>query len=379
MRIYSRIDSKSGAKKWGIDYLNPATNERIRKIIGTNKRQAEDVLAKIKIEIIEKGYFEKNEVKNRSFIEAQKEYIDFVKKDKKTFEGDEHTLRLFGEFSSPATNSKNVKELLLSGITTKIIEDFKAFRSVKKKPATVNKDLACLKHFFNKNIEWGYTECNPVKRVKLYKVSDGRTRFFEMEEVEALLKACEEADPKAKHLKSIVIIALNTVMRKSEILNLKWKNIDLTHKIIYTGITKNGEKQIKRMNSDVEKALSEISPFRTKGEKLYFDDFVFRNKNGKPFVDVKRSYNTALKNAKIGDGANFHTLRHTFASHLMMKTGNIMAVKEALGHRCLKMTERYSHLSENYKERAIEGLYKKQVGTDLAHLEKTENIRVEKT
>lgn len=390
MRIYSRIDSKSGAKKWGIDYLNPATNERVRKIIGTNKKQAEDVLAKIKTEIIERGYFEKNEIKNKSFIEAEKEYIDYVRKNKKTFIGDIHTLKLFGDFNSPATNNKKVRELLLSEITTKMIEDYKTTRISKNvthgkdksiikgrtiKPATVNKDLSCLKHFFYKNIEWGYTDLNPAKKVKLFILSNGRTRFFEQDEIEALLKACDEADPRAKHLKSIVIVALNTGMRKGEILGLKWKNIDFKYKIIYTGITKNGERQIKKMNSDVADVLSVISPFRNKGEKLYFDDYVFRNKDGKPFIDVKKSYNTALGKAKI-TGATFHTLRHTFGSHLMMKTGNIIAVKEALGQKCLKMTERYSHLSESYKESAVEGLYKKQDGTDLAQSQVERNVPV---
>lgn len=373
MRIYYRIINNNGLKHWGVDYKDQRTGKRIRKLIGTNRKEAEAVLAKIRTSIIEIGFFEQNKIKNKSYIDAVNEYIAFVKQNKKTFRGDIYTLRMFGEFKANSTNNKPVKELLLSEITPKVVEDFKAFRSEGRKPATPNKDLANLKHFFYCQINWGYADFNPVSKVKLFKESIGKTRFLEQEEIDDLLKACDEADPKAKHLKPIVIIALNTGMRKSEILNLKWKDVDFLRKIIYTGITKNGERQRKQVNSAVEKAIEELSPFRTKGEKLYVDDYVFRNKDGKPFIDVKRSFNTALKKAGI-EGATFHTLRHTFASHLMMNTGNIMMVKEALGHNSLKMTERYSHLSPNYKAKAIEEIYEKKDGTNLAHFQVGKNI-----
>jgi len=372
MRIFGRIINADGVKHWGVDYMDPQTGKRIRKLISPNKKQAEAVLAKIRTSILETGYFETNKIKNRSFVDASAEYLKFVKQSKKSYTSDEFTLRTFGAFSSESTGNKPISELLLSEITTKATEDFKLFRSRGKEKATVNRALAVLKHFFNCCIEWGYTDENPVRKVKLYKLSDGKTRFLENDEIEALLLACDKADTRAKHLKPIVVIALNTGMRRGEILGMKWKDIDSKRGIIYTGITKNGERLKKQMNSNVSRALEGLTAFRDKGDKFYIDEYVFRNKDAKPIIDIKRSFHTALAVAGI-ENASFHTLRHTFASHLMMKTGNIMMVKEALGHNTLKMTERYSHLSPGYKQKAIEDLYEKKDGTNMAQNEVNEN------
>ena len=74
---------------------------------------------------------------------------------------------------------------------------------------------------------------------------------------------------------------------------------------------------------------------------------------GKPYQDVKRSFNTALRRAGIKD-FRFHDLRHTFASHLVMAGVDITTVKELLGHKTLTMTLRYSHLSPSHKVKAVE-------------------------
>ena len=77
-------------------------------------------------------------------------------------------------------------------------------------------------------IEWGHIKHNPAKGVKLLKEPPGRLRYLMPNEVEALLKTC------AKHLKPIVVTALNTGMRRSEILNLRWQEADLKNKKYYS-------------------------------------------------------------------------------------------------------------------------------------------------
>src|SRR3972149_10943737 len=74
---------------------------------------------------------------------------------------------------------------------------------------------------------------------------------------------------------------------------------------------------------------------------------------GKPYQDVKRSFKTALRKAKIRD-FHFHDLRHTFASHLVMAGVDITTVKELLGHKTLTMTLRYSHLAPSHKVKAVD-------------------------
>ncbi|MDY6862329.1 MAG: site-specific integrase [Thermodesulfobacteriota bacterium] len=81
--------------------------------------------------------------------------------------------------------------------------------------------------------------------------------------------------------------------------------------------------------------------------------YLFCNKNGKPYRNVRKSFDSALKKAEISN-FKFHDLRHTFASNLVMAGVDLTIVKELLGHKDVKMTLRYSHLSPNHKKSATE-------------------------
>ena len=86
-------------------------------------------------------------------------------------------------------------------------------------------------------------------------------------------------------------------------------------------------------------------------KKVSKGDYVF-SENGKPYLDVKTGWWTALKNAKI-EGFRFHDLRHTFGSRLGMKGADIRTIQELMGHKDIKMTMRYSHPTPEYKKNAV--------------------------
>jgi site-specific recombinase XerD len=83
--------------------------------------------------------------------------------------------------------------------------------------------------------------------------------------------------------------------------------------------------------------------------------YVFCSENGKPYGSLRKSFETALKKAEIKEFC-FHDLRHPFASHLVMSGVDLMTVKELLGHKTIKMTLRYAHLSPSHERNAIESL-----------------------
>ena len=137
-------------------------------------------------------------------------------------------------------------------------------------------------------------------------------------------------------------------MRRGEILSLKWEQVDLRHGYISLRDTKSGEGRDIPINNTLERMFKEM-PHSI--ESIY----IFTDRDGNPYKGVKRSYNTALRNAEIY-GATFHTLRHTFASQLVMASVDLTSVQELLGHKSLNMTLRYSHLSPEHKTKAVKKL-----------------------
>ena len=222
--------------------------------------------------------------------------------------------------------------------------------------------MTCLKTIFNKAVEWGKIHKNPAKNIKKLKERNHRLRYLTKEEIKNLYNAS------ADHLRPILIVALNTGMRKSEILNLKWEDIDFHQKIIYIMNTKNNEKREIPINQVVFDSLLKV-------KKHPDSPYVFCNKDGKPYGDVKTAFWHARKRAGIKN-FRFHDLRHTFASHLVMAGVDLNTVKELLGHKDIKMTLRYAHLSPDYKRRAVETLCNK-MDTIWTPRQKREKLTVE--
>ena len=209
--------------------------------------------------------------------------------------------------------------------------------------AYANRLLIHFKRVLVKAVDWEIISgdvLNRFKKVKLIKGEIKRLRYLSDEEAERLISNCEP------YLKPIVITALNTGMRKSEILHLTWDRVDLNNRIILLDKTKNGERREIPINDTLFNALScLIRNIRT--------DYVFYNPDTlKPFYDIKKSWNNALRKSHILD-FHFHDLRHTFASWLVMGGVDLTTVKELLGHKDVKMTLRYAHLAAKHIKAAV--------------------------
>jgi len=194
-----------------------------------------------------------------------------------------------------------------------------------------------------KAVEWEMATEEVLKRVRKVKQlpeRNGRLRFLSKEEIQNLIDAC------AAHISPIVLMALNTGMRKGEILSLVWEQVDLKHGFILLIDTKNGERREIPINETLRYSLSSLP-------RHIASPYVFwQGDDGKRYMDVRRSFRSALKRAGIRD-FRFHDLRHTFASHLVMAGVDITTVKELLGHKTLTMTMRYAHLAPSHKVSCI--------------------------
>lgn len=179
-----------------------------------------------------------------------------------------------------------------------------------------------------------------IRRAKLLEENNKRLRYLSKEECLTLISVCD------KHIKPIVITALNTGMRKGEILSLKWDNVDLKHGFILLDKTKNGDRSEIPINETLRATLAGIV------RRLDLPYVFFNPETEKAFTNIPGSFNSALRRAGIKD-FTFHDLRHTFASHLVMAGVDLTTIRELLGHKTLTMTLRYAHLAPSHKVKAV--------------------------
>ena len=222
--------------------------------------------------------------------------------------------------------------LKLSEFTTALVEEYQSKRIAQGcANATVNRELAVLKHMVHKAVQWDLVDDDVLKRVrkvKQLKENNRRLRYLSREEADRLIAACYKA-PKCSHLAPIIITALHTGMRRSEILKLKWDDIDFRAGFIYVRDSKNYQSRMIPLTETLKQTLKSLPRHIT-------SPYVFCREDGKPYNEVKKAFNKVVKYAGIKD-FHFHDLRHTFASWLVMGGTDLATVKELLGHKSINI------------------------------------------
>jgi integrase len=210
--------------------------------------------------------------------------------------------------------------------------------------STVNRYLAALSKAFVIAVkEWGWLEDSPCRKVTKSTENPGRTRHLSVEEKDRLLLACRES--RNTYLYAIVTLSLLTAMRQSELLNLKWKDVNLREMMLYLEQTKNGERRILPITEEMKKAFQELPTFGNPAEEYVFKALGQGSKTGRSYI--RDAFEKALKRAQIKD-FRFHDLRHSAASFMAMNgatQGELMAI---LGHKSPAMTRRYAHYSQKH-------------------------------
>ena len=202
--------------------------------------------------------------------------------------------------------------------------------------ATLNRELAALRHLFALAVEeWEVLDKAP--RIRLEKEPEGRIVWLETTEVTALLTACRASQN--KYLADVVTVALETGMRQGELLELDWPRVDLSRGVVALERTKSGRRREVPMRQAVY-AIFAAMPEPRVGPVW-------------PDKSIRRAFENAVEAAGLVD-FTFHGCRHHFASWFMMRGGQLEALREILGHRDIKMTLRYAHLSPGHLRTEIE-------------------------
>lgn len=323
---------KSGRSCWTIDYRDE-NGKRVQKALPHAQSREETILA-LQKKIVE-AFDRKQSIKLRKigFSDFSEIYLqDYAMIAKKSWKTDACQLRIMNEF---------FKDTELREISPLMIQKFRASRLKEGvTESTANRYLALLKRMFSIAIEEGYADENPVKKVKFFSEKGAlRERILIEQEEEKLMETCSDT------LRPILIVALNTGMRRGEILNLRWSQIDLKNRIIRVEKTKSGKVRHIPINDVL---FCELHKLKSKNSHVFLN-----SETMKPFVDMKKGFKAACRRADI-KGMRFHDLRHTFASRLIEKGADIETVRELLGHHSITITQRYTHSTDDRKRAAVE-------------------------
>lgn len=295
----------------------------------------------------------------RQFVEG--DYRTWARHELKR--GQEAVNRVLSVFESLAeTPLPEVDRKSVEGIITER-------RAAGASKATTNRDLTGIKAVLSKAVEWHLLDAHPLAGVKPSKVTSGNVvRYLSKAEEERLRDAlvkreasrrahresgnawCKErggdgrplwpADGFTDHLMPMVLVAMNTGLRRGELFGLRWADVNLVGKVLT--VTADTAKSQKTRHVPMN---SEASDVLTRWKKQGGGDgLVFPSPGGGRFDNIQSSWEALTADAKLVD-FRFHDLRHDFASKLVMAGVDLNTVRELLGHGDIKMTLRYAHLA----------------------------------
>ena len=220
-------------------------------------------------------------------------------------------------------------------------------------PATVVRYMGALSHALNTAVnEWGWIDKSPMIGVRKPKVDNERRRFLSDEEIQRVLTEAKGSEN--RFLYTVVLLALSTGMRLTEIMSLRWRNVLVEDGadmgLLVMGKTKNGDARTSPLAEDAFKA---VMVMRDKAKKDYADRvpanqllFPSDTVENKP-VEIRKAWETCRKRAELDD-FRFHDLRHTAGSLLAMSGASTREIAEVLGHKTMAMAKRYSHLTQKH-------------------------------
>lgn len=322
---------------YGIQYT--VDNQLVRETIGSDQKGTTRAFAravlKKRLGEIAAGTFGLKDARKKTsptvaaFAET---YLEHAKQNKRSWKRDAGVMEKVKTFMGFRRLDK---------VSTWDVERYKAARrETGITGASVNRELAILKRALTLAVTWGLIEKNPAAGVKLFKENERPIHALTRDEQAALVDAC-----RGSHLFPIVVTALNTGMRRGELFNLRWDDVDLVARVVTVKQSKSGRVRHIPLNTAVVDALADLEDR---------EGFVFTFR-GEQIETVRRSFLGAIERAGIRT-CRFHDLRHTFATNLVLGGVDLVTVKELMGHADISMTMRYAHPTPETRRAAVDGL-----------------------
>lgn len=344
MGLYKRAN-KDGSATWCIQYF--ANGKRYREAIGPSKREAELVLGKKKALIREGKFFDVAKETPLGFgalcDRYLREYAALHKKPRSYLRNVTSTKVLKAFFG---------EDTPLKHVTPERVHQFMQERREQgKSAATINAEIAHLAHLFTWANKLKLTTHHPAKGIRKLR-ANRKERYLTRDEIRTVL------DKTDGDLHDMVMLALGTGMRASEVLSLDRDHVDLKRGVVTLADTKNGDKRVVPLPPQVVAMLSQRPiPLRE-----WFP--------GWHLARLTQATRRVVKRIGLKD-VTFHTFRHTFASHAVMAGVDLYTLAKLLGHRTLDMVQRYAHLAPAHlqaaTDRAAEAVFAAEVPRQVPH------------
>ncbi len=211
--------------------------------------------------------------------------------------------------------------------------------------ATIARKLATLRSFYKFLARQGHVEANPVKTIRTPRQEKRLPKFLEPEEVERLLAAPQGDDLLTLRDKAILEVLYSTGMRVSELVGLDLKDVDPIGEVVRVR-GKGKRERLAPLGSYALEALDRYLAARA-GAEVHDEKALFVNRHGRRLSarSVRRKLAKYLKVAGLDPAVSPHTLRHSFATHMLERGADLRAVQELLGHRSLSTTQVYTHVT----------------------------------
>jgi integrase len=247
---------------------------------------------------------------------------------------------------------------------------------------TINNNIAALRAALNRATEWGVIETMPLGKIKRRTQDENAiVRYLSADEEARLRSALIARDERRRsgresanawrrerrhpefpeygkytdHVAPLVLLALNTGLRRGELLRLQWRDLDLGRKVLTVRgeDAKTGQTRHVPLNSE---AATVVREWKSTPD---LDGYVFVSAHDmQPLSSIRKAWTGVLDTAGV-KCFRFHDLHHTFASNLVMAGVDLNTVRELLGHKSIAMTLRYAHLAPEHKAAAVEMLVAK--------------------
>jgi integrase/recombinase XerC len=249
-----------------------------------------------------------------------------------------------------ASTKPPLRRLVLA-VDTTCVRKFLAFLGGEEySKATVARKLATLRSFYKFCVKRGYKDTNPVAPIRTPKQEKRLPKFLEMDQVKALLEAPDDSTLLGARDRAMLETLYSTGIRVSELVGLSVDDIDfLGEAVVVRG--KGRKERITPIGPTALSAIRRYLELRQRDDRSprFDQQALFVNKHGQRLStrSVRRKLDKYLVQVGLDPTISPHTLRHTFATHMLNAGADLRSVQELLGHQSISTTQIYTHLTTN--------------------------------